>query len=76
MYEYSDFEHYLNRTGDYTNIPSTLAPILKETGVFLLAFAYYGATSFFPISRILDAVFAEYSLPYKFFYCVVCITHI
>lgn len=29
VYEYIDFEHYLNRTGDYANIPSTLPAIGK-----------------------------------------------
>jgi hypothetical protein len=76
VYEYTDFENYLNRTGDYVSIPNTLPPTLKEAGVFVLALAYYAATSIFPISNIPEATFAEYSLPYKFFYCVLCITHI
>lgn len=75
-YEYTDFENYLNRTGDYSAIPSTVTPALKEFFVFALAIAYYGSTAFFPLSRITEPVFADYSLPYKFFYCVICITHV
>ena len=30
----------------------------------------------FPLSIVTDSIFSTYALPYKFFYIVMCITHI
>lgn len=50
--------------------------MLKEGGVFVFSSLLYALLSVFPISRITEAGFSEYALPYKFFYIVMCITYI
>ena len=76
VYEYVDYENYLNRTGDYKSIPSTVNASIKEAGIFVLALTYYGATSIFPLSAVAEESFGEYNFFYKLLYCVLSITHI
>ena len=49
MYEFVDFEHYMNCTGDVKSILSTIPPILKEIGIFVITISLYFATSVFPL---------------------------
>jgi D-alanyl-lipoteichoic acid acyltransferase DltB (MBOAT superfamily) len=57
VYEYTDFENYLNRRRDFTSIPNTLPAVFREAGVFLLSIALYFGSSYFHIDR---AVWAEF----------------
>lgn len=50
-YEYTDFDNYLHRRGDYVSIPNTLIAMVKEFGVFLLALGLYFATAYFNLDR-------------------------
>ena len=49
---------------------------VKESGYFVIALFYYGATSFFPLSAVVEQSFNDFNLFYKLFYCVASITHI
>ena len=76
VYEYSDFDQYLNRKGDYETIPSPLSAVLNEFGIFIGSVAVYGLTSKFNLAYVTTAAFAEEALWYKFIYIVINITHI
>lgn len=50
--------------------------MVKEGGVFLLSVAMYGATSMFPLDRVIEPSFADKNLFYQALYCILTITHI
>jgi len=55
VYEYCDFEHYLNRTGDYVSIPSTIKASFMELGYSILSMLAYLGLSHFYIERVVTA---------------------
>ena len=52
VYEYSDYDNYLHRRGDYTSIPSPWGAVLKEGVVFVGSFLVYFATAHYHIDRV------------------------
>ena len=76
VYEYSDYDNYLHRRGDYVSIPSPLGAVLREGAVFVGSLLVYFATAHFHLERVTWPEFDEYNYFYKLFYMVVCITHI
>ena len=76
VYEYVDYEMYLNREGDYTSIPNTFNPLVKETGIFLFSLGLYFAMAMFPLDYFLSDEFMKYNLIYRLLYGVLAITHI
>lgn len=49
VYQYTDFEDYLNRRNDYASIPNTILASIKEFGIFVISIALYLGSSHFNI---------------------------
>jgi lysophospholipid acyltransferase len=76
VYEYADFDNYLNRRADYASIPSTIPAVFKELGVFFFSLVCYFGLAHFNIDRVVQPEFLEYSYGYQLLYMVICITYI
>lgn len=76
VYEYTDFDAYLHRRGDFKEIPSPAKAVANELGLFVLSVVLYGASSCFGLAYVTEPAFAEDNLAYKLLYIVLCITHI
>ena len=51
VFEYSDYENYLNRTENYKNLPNTFKAMVKEGKIFVLCLLSYIATMKISISE-------------------------
>lgn len=59
VFQFRDFEDYINRKGDYDNIPNTLKPALDELGVFVVSLVIYVGTMTFNLWDTVRPQFAN-----------------
>lgn len=76
VFEFRDFEDYLNQKGDYEKIPSTIRPALLEFRTFIISLAIYVGTMYFDLWHTVKPEFADYSYLYKMLYIAAAIFHI